>query len=415
VERRSGLHPAVFRIAGIVGVAELGFATILPLLPLYLKERLGASATLVGVVVATFAAVETVFKTTWGSLTDRVGRKPVMVGGLLLASTAPLIMTTLRSPVWFVPLRLVDGMGSAAMWPAAAATMIDRTEGARRATAMGALNMCFLSGLALGPSLGLFVAAFFHEYIVGFYVASALLLSAALLALFTFHDRSPAHPPEAAHVHGRRIIDWVTGFLAGVRRSPTLLAMLVVGFVQTAGIGLLTPILVIYAHEVVAISDQGIGIVFLVIVLCVAAASVPGGRLADHVGRQRVVIWGMVMAAAGMWLLPFAQRGHVFILTGAALLLGGSYAISSPAWLALMSEAAPSGGTGMAMGASETAQGAGLIVGPLLGGFFYDHLGPRSPFVASAILLTAGTVLAFLVLRPRWQRAQAHTPARPHA
>jgi MFS family permease len=300
------------------------------------------------------------------------------------------------------------------MWPAAAATMIDRTEGGRRATAMGALNMCFLSGLALGPTLGLFVAAFFHKYVAGFYVASGLLLTAGVLAALTFQDSSPAHRPTAASAPRRTLTDWARTFFR-VRRSPTLLVMLLVGFVQTAGIGLLTPILVIYAHEVVGISDQGIGIVFLVIVLAVAAASVPGGRLADHIGRQRVVIWGMIMAAIGMWLLPFAQRGNFAILTGAAVLLGGSYAMSSPAWLALMSDAAPAGGTGMAMGASETAQGAGLIVGPLLGGVFYDHLGPRSPFVASAILLTAGMILAVLVLRPRWEHRAGHREFPPRA
>jgi MFS family permease len=175
--------------------------------------------------------------------------------------------------------------------------------------------------------------------------------------------------------------------------------MLLVAFVQMFGVGLLAPILVIYAHEVVQLSDQLIGTVFLVMVLAVAVASVPGGRMADRVGRPRTVVWGMVMASAGMWLLPFAGRGNMVILGIAALLLGGSYAVSSPAWLALMSEAAPRGNTGMVMGASETAQGAGLVIGPLLGGVLYDSVGPQAPFVASAALLTVGSVLAFLALR----------------
>jgi len=102
-----------------------------------------------------------------------------------------------------------------------------------------------------------------------------------------------------------------------------------------------------------------------------------------------------------MWLLPAAGRGNLIILAVAAMLLGASYALSSPAWLALMSEAAPPGGTGMVMGASETAQGAGLIIGPVLGGLLYDALGPRAPFVASAVLLTLGTVVAIrVVVRP---------------
>ncbi len=385
------------RVAAIVGVAELGFATVVPLLPLYLKEHLGASATLVGLVVATFAAVETLFKTTWGSVADRIGRRPVIIWGLVLSSTAPVLMTLLHSAWLFVPLRLIDGMGSAALWPAAAAIMADRTTGAGRATAMGTLNMYFLSGLALGPSLGLFVSGFAGTYTPGFYLASALLLGAAILAARVF--REGEHGPDSAPHQSPGA--WAGGFLRGIRQSPLLLSMLFVAFIQMFGVGLLAPILVIYAHEVVQLSDQLIGTLFLVIVLGVAIASVPGGRMADRIGRPRTVMWGMVMASAGMWLLPLAGRGHLAILGVAALLLGGSYAISSPAWLALMSEAAPRGSTGMVMGASETAQGAGLVIGPLLGGILYDALGPQIPFVASAALLTAGAALAIAVLR-RW-------------
>ncbi len=149
------------------------------------------------------------------------------------------------------------------------------------------------------------------------------------------------------------------------------------------------------------LSDQLIGLIFLVLVLAVAIASVPGGRLADRIGRPRTVAWGMVFASAGMWMLPLAGEGHIAILGVTALLLGGSYAVSSPAWLALMSETAPPGSTGLVMGASETAQGAGFVVGPVLGGLLYDHLGPRAPFVGSALLLTAGTALAVLTLGRR--------------
>lgn len=376
-------------------MAELGFATVVPLLPLYLKEHLGASATLVGIVVATFAAVETLFKTTWGTIADRIGRRPVIIWGLLLSSTAPVLMTLLRSPWLFVPLRLVDGIGSAALWPAAAAVMADRTTGAGRATAMGALNMCFLAGLALGPSLGLFVSGFTGSYRWGFYLASALLLGAAILAALVF--REGEHGPDSTPHQTPQ--QWAGGFLRGIRQSPLLLTMLFVAFIQMFGVGLLAPILVIYAHEIVHLSDHLIGTLFLVIVLGVAVASVPGGRMADRIGRPRTVMWGMVMASVGMWLLPLAGRGNLAILGVAALLLGGSYAISSPAWLAMMSEAAPRGSTGMVMGASETAQGAGLVIGPVLGGILYDAVGPQIPFVASAALLTVGAVLAIGALR----------------
>ncbi|HYM70859.1 MAG TPA: MFS transporter [bacterium] len=387
-------------VAAVMGLAELGFATVIPLLPLYLKEQLGASAVLVGVVVAAFAAVETVCKTAWGSLADRIGRRPVVVGGLLLASVAPVLMSLLRVPLLFVPLRLVDGTGSAALWPSTAAAIADRTDRSRRASAMGTLNTFFLSGLALGPSLGLFVSGAFGDYRAGFYLASALLLAAAAVAarvLRDFDSRPPANARDGRGAAGRREGRFGT-LVRSMLTSPRLATMLAIAFVQMFGVGLLAPILVIYAHEVVRLSDQMIGLVFLGMVLAVAAASLPGGRLADRVGRARTVVWGMVMASVGMWLLPAAGRGNLVVLSVAAVLLGASYALSSPAWLALMSEAAPATGTATVMGASETAQGAGLIVGPVLGGFLYDRLGPQAPFLASAALLTFGTALAIRVV-----------------
>jgi len=405
-----GLDRSPVPIAAVMGLAELGFATVVPLLPLYLRERLGAGATLIGVVVATFAAVDTSLKTVWGGLADRVGRRAVITGGLLVASAAPLLMTLIRVPVLFVPLRLVDGAGSAAVWPCAAAAIAERTVGPRRAAGMGMLNMFFLGGLALGPSAGLFAAAAFGDYRAGFYLAATLLLAGAAAASTVF--RADAGRPvsvagDAPSEGSAAPALSPAATFAAVRSSPGLPAMLSVAFVQMFGVGLLAPILVIYAHEVVHLADRTLGIVFLVLVLAVAAASVPGGRLADRIGRPRTVAWGMAMASAGMWLLPVAGRGNVVLLGAAAVLLGGSYAISSPAWLALISETAPPGRTGLVMGASETAQGAGLIAGPLLGGFLYDRAGPDAPFVASALLLTFGTVLAIVTLRRRQRRRAA--------
>lgn len=392
-----------------MGLAELGFATVVPLLPLYLREQLGAGVTLIGFVVAAFAAVDTSLKTVWGGLADRVGPRAVITGGLLVASVAPVLMTVIRVPALFVPLRLIDGAGSAAVWPVAASAIAERTGLTRRAAGMGTLNMFFLAGLALGPSNGLFVAAAFGDYRAGFYLASILLLAAAAAASLVFQPVGsvpgvsgpvvPADSPPATMTSKPALSP--SAMLAAVRSSPVLPAMLLVAFVQMFGVGLLTPILVIYAHEVVRLSDRTLGVVFLVIVLAVAAASVPGGRLGDRVGRPRTVAWGMVMAAAGMWLLPAAGHGGILLLAAAAVLLGGSYAISSPAWLALMSETAPPGQTGLIMGASETAQGAGLVIGPVLGGFLYDQFGPGTPFAASAVLLTAGTLLAIATLRRR--------------
>src|SRR6266852_1229362 len=400
----------VLRVSLVIGLGELGFATIVPLLPLYLTEHLNASVKLVGAVVAEFALVETFLKAGWGSVADRVGRRPLIVAGLLLSSVAPLLMSVLRNPVLFVPLRLIDGAGSSALWPAASAIMADKTPRDQRATAMGTLNLFFLSGLAFGPALGLFVVGLTHSYATGFYLASGLMIAAAVWGSVALRDAATPHlaPPVTA-VGGDHGDDQSShrSREGRTRFSPLLITMLGVAFVQMFGVGLLAPILAIYAKQVVGLSEQVIGILFLLGVLSVAIASVPAGQLADRWGKRKAVVWGMAIGAAGMWMLPISPR--LDVLAVGAVLLGIGYALSSPAWHALVSELAPSGRIGFAMGAAQTAEGLGLVLGPLLGGVLWDAAGHVAPFVASASLLSVSTVALIITIRSlaRSSRARA--------
>ena len=391
----------VLRVAVVIGLAELGFATVIPLLPLHLTERLGASVKMVGLVVAAFALTETFLKTAWGSVADRLGRRPMIIGGLMLSSLAPLLMSMLRQAWLFVPLRVIDGAGSSALWPAASAIIADTTPAHRRATAMGALNMFFLAGFAFGPSLGLFVVGFSGSYTAGFYLAGILLLAAAAVAAVTLRGLGHTHLPtpdmDAVGYHGTAPSPELEAVVEEARRVPLLGVMLVVAFVQTFGAGLLAPIMVIYAKRIVGLSEHMIGTLFLVLMLAVALASLVAGHFADRWGKLRSVSVGMVLGSLGMWLLPLSPR--LSMLLGSAVLLGVSYALSLPAWHALISELAPPGRTGLAMGAAQTAQGLGLVLGPVLGGVMWDTLGHRWPFIGAAALLTLGTAVSLVAIR----------------
>jgi MFS family permease len=396
----------IWRIALVLGIAQLGFATILPLLPLYLTERLGASVKLVGVVIASFALVETFFKPAWGGVADRYGRKPIILVGLVLSAIAPLLMSVLRVPMLFVPLRLVDGMGSATLWPSTAAAVADTTAPEHRATGMALLNTAFLGGMAAGPALGLFVAGAAGDPRAGFYLSSALFVLAIVLAAALFpathnHAGLPAArggPPAAqgaTAAHARA--GYASMFIDSLRISPMLSVLYFVAFVQMFGVGILIPIAAIYAKQVLGLREQAIGLLFLAVTIAVALAGVPGGRLADRIGKPRLITIGMLIGTVGMWLLPFGGGLPGLVVAGA--LLGVSYAFVLPAWLALITELAPPGRLGLAVGASETVQGMGIVLGPLLGGLLWDTLGPKAPFIASAIALTAGTVIAARAMR----------------
>jgi MFS family permease len=290
-------------------------------------------------------------------------------------------------------------MGSAALWPSSAAAVADATPPDRRATGMGKLNMAFLGGLAAGPSLGLFVAGFVGDVRAGFYLASMLLALAALITATAFppDHRHTASDPAAGAYHASGRAGQLGAALGIFRVSRVLFWLYLIAFIQMFGIGLLVPIAAIYAKQIVGLSEHAIGVLFLAVTVTVAVATLPAGRLADHIGKPYLVAAGTALGAAGMWLIPFSRQLEWLIVAG--VLLGGSYAVMIPSWLALVTELAPEGRLGLAVGASETVQGLGLVFGPLLGGLLWDALGPRAPFIASAAALTVGAILAVTVLR----------------
>jgi MFS family permease len=241
------------------------------------------------------------------------------------------------------------------------------------------------------------VAGLAGDVRAGFVLASLLLLAGAVVAAWVFPSARPEAPAAWNDYHSPVRPGDLQRLVAGNRVDPLLAALYVVAFVQMLGAGLLVPIAAIYARQVVGLSEHAIGIVFLVLVLAVAAATIPAGRAADRLGKARMVLLGMVLGTAGMWAMPLATR--LWELAGAAVLLGASYAASAPAWLALVSELAPPDRLGLAVGASETAQALGLVIGPLLGGLLWDVAGPQAPFVASASVLTVGTLIAMAAVR----------------
>ncbi len=178
--------------------------------------------------------------------------------------------------------------------------------------------------------------------------------------------------------------------------------MLAVMFGQTFGVILLAPFLSLYAKQELNISSGYIPLLFVVPAIVVAVMAMPLGRLADRVERRTAVKAGLCVAAVAMWLMPLARS--LWMLVGMAIVLAVAYALATPSWLAMVTEVAPDHQRGAALGRFGVAQGLGAVLGPLTGGFLYDHV-HWYPFVASAVILTVSTVIAFFGL-PR-------SPARP--
>ncbi|HUV05608.1 MAG TPA: MFS transporter [Armatimonadota bacterium] len=390
---------------GIVsGVAELAYGILnQSAIPPYVQE-LGLTAH-IGIIFAAFLLVETVFKSPMGSLGDRLGRRPLIVGGALLSAFTAFGMTVVKKLWGLLALRAFDGLAAAAIWPTMVAAMGGSVGPQRRTTAMSVLTVTYIGGLAVGPLLGGIANDVTDSRLTSFYIVSILFLLTAAIACFLTPHRS-REETETAREAGERPFR-LSDIALGLKAIPD---MMVLAFTAFFAIGLLIPIVKLFAMNELGMSETGYGGLVFPIALAVAGASLLSGRIGDRWGKARSVRTGLLISAAAMWTITVV-RG-VWELATAGMFLGIGFVLAMPAWLALVSDMASPWTRGAVIGALGTAQGVGAILGASAGSYLYklvriDLWGIEfatanshySPFVVSAGALTTCFGLSLLFVK----------------
>ena len=182
-----------------------GFGAVLPYLPIFLQEQAHASVGLIGIIAAAYYVGTFSLSSFMGSLSDRVGRKPLLVSGVALFAVSSLLFTTTTRPGWFILFRFLEGVGAAAVTPTAQAFVADVTSEEKRSRAYGWLISAQFGGLVAGPPLAIALyslgggqgtRAFYAIFLFG--AVAAALVAVALLA---DHQGTRARAPPA---RGRR-------------------------------------------------------------------------------------------------------------------------------------------------------------------------------------------------------------------
>src|SRR4028118_2180374 len=159
-----GQYPILLRLAPISVCAETAWATLLIVLQFHIKDDLsfGVSpqriAARIAAVTLAFVGFETLFKVPMGHLSDRLGPRPLIFFALGICTVSPLLMFLAHDWWHFVPLRAIDGLGAAALWPAMSALMARSVPREAKAAAMSVFNGAYCLGLAIGPLIGLIIA-----------------------------------------------------------------------------------------------------------------------------------------------------------------------------------------------------------------------------------------------------------------
>ncbi len=377
-----------------------GVGIVVPLLPVYARD-LGASGLYIGLIFGAFALSRTVFLPYFGRLSDRKGRKPFIVVGLLcysLISGAFIWSSSVESLIF---LRFVQGIASAMIMPVAQAYVGDITPAGREGFAMGLFNLSIFCGLSIGPLVG----GALKDWIdldAAFAAMGVLAMVGFLLSLLFL----PPRGQESAATRSVAPLAW--------RRLVTdrvIAGLFCYRFAYTAAIGIIWGFLPVFADMEFSLSSSSIGVLVMLGVLVSGLMQTPMGWLADRLNRTAMVAAGGLIASAAVFL--FQQSGGFGDLFAASVVFGIGGGISMPALMAIaVLKGNHTDSMGSVMALLTMAHSLGMAGGALAAGLAMDLLELRQAFLfGAAVLLIGVVVFLFFTRRPGEDRG----PAREHA
>jgi MFS family permease len=366
-----------------VFVDMVGYGILVPLLPFYARE-FDAGAVAVGLLGSLYATMQLIGGPILGGLSDRVGRRPVLIVCLLVASLAYLALGLAGSLLLVVAAVTLSGIAGAT--PAIAqAYVADSTLDDERARGLGLIGAAFGLGLMAGPVLG-GLLSLYSLHTPAFFAALLALCN----ALFGFLALSESLPPE------RRSPQRRFGPLRSVRdvmRLPSVGALLLVVFLLNLSFsGLLTNFPLFSA---VRFGWDTAANAFLFAFVGVCAVSTQGfliGRLGPLFGEDRLLLGGLSIATLALLLVAVVPWGALLYPVVGVLAIGLGLAI--PSLAARISHRVPSAAQGRAMGAQQAVASSTLILGPLLSGLLFEGLGAPFPYLLGGLLAALALLTA---------------------
>ena len=362
----------------------VGFGIVLPLLPFYATE-LGASPFEVGLIIASYSAMQFVFAPIWGALSDRFGRRPLLLVGLF-GSAASYVVFGLASTLEVLLLsRVIAGIMGANI-PVAQAYIADSTTLEGRARGMGLIGAAFGLGFIFGPAIGGGLSPW--GYGVPGFVAAGLSLTAAAAAWFWLPE---SLAPENRVRDGFGAVSAVTGrarAASQVLARKRLREPIGVFFLGTMGFAGFTTIFPLFLENPLGLTALYAGGMFALVGL--VSAGVQGaliGPMVERYGEQANAALGGALLSAGVIAMGLAQSIVATIVSLLAVGLG--WGLLAPSLQSLVSRRALSNEQGQVLGVNQSASALARVIGPVAAGWAYGALGPGMGFVAGGLLIAA--------------------------
>ena len=373
---------AVLAVFLAVFIDLIGFGIVLPLLPSY-AARMHVTDVRIGMVVASFSLMQFLLAPWWGRLSDRIGRRPVLLVGLAGSSLSYLLFA-FAGTFWVLLLsRLIAG-GMGATVNVAQAYLADVTPPERRAKAMGLIGAAFGLGFVIGPAIGGLTSRW-GDSVPGL-VAAGLSAANFVLTWFRLPETRVHRPRE--------------GGTSGAVHWRLLVAPYTVVLLSTIAFTVMYVVFPLYVERILGYDRHQTA--YLFVLLGFVTAVVQGGllgRLVQRFGERRLMEAGCFLVASGLLALPLTTSGGrdhpLAAVLGVMLLLGLGAGLINPSTTGYISRIAPPSEQGRALGLLTSVAAIARIVGPVLAGGLNQAIGSRATFVTMACLSLLGGVAGF--------------------
>jgi DHA1 family tetracycline resistance protein-like MFS transporter len=396
-EVASPQRPPLLPIFLIVMVDVLGLTIILPLLPFY-AERLGASPTVVGLLVSTYAACQLVAGPVLGQISDRMGRRPLLLVSQLGTFVGFLILAWAGS-LWVVFLaRVIDGL-TAGNLSLAQAYISDVTTPEERAKSFGVIGVAFGIGFLIGPAISGFLSTYGYQYPI---FAAAALSATSILSTYFLLPGAPVIPesekrdgPPLPAGRRLRVLDW--GRYAAYFKRPVLAQLLWQFFAFAFSFAIFMSGFALFAERRFTwhghpFGVKEVGYIFAYVgFLGIILQGGLIGRLVKRFGETKLVSSGFISATAGFALIGFMY--HLPGLLVASTLASFGTGVLRPALTSLITQHAGREEQGIVLGLTQSLMSVAQIIAPVIGGFLIDRELLTTWAVTGAAISFAGVLI----------------------
>jgi MFS transporter, DHA1 family, tetracycline resistance protein len=385
---------AILFVAVLVDM--MGFGIVIPVLPFYALE-MNASPLQVTVLIASYSAMQMVATPIWGRVSDRRGRRPLIVAGLFASAVSYLIFGLAESLTLLLVSRVAAGAAGGTI-SVAHAYVADTTRAQERAHAMGLIGAASGLGVMIGPAIGGLFSQI--SYSAPGFVAAALCGINAIAAIFLLPESRPrpsAGTPSVTPLSAR-------AWLRALTTQPLAL-LLAVYFLGITSFTALTAMLALYFERVLGIGAAEMGILFAIAGgVTVVVRGLILGRLVRRFGEIATARVGVIALGLAFIVVPLVPNFAWAMATVPLYALGAGTLF--PALATLTSFASDADSQGSILGGSQFVGGLGRVLGPLWAGLLFQAVAIKTPFHVATVL--AGLALLLVLRIPQSLQSRNH-------